>query len=111
MTKTELWPALHGLQGQIFLTAKGLPFTFVIKGNELLVSQKAKSITRATVNVAFQRMEELQMDGVCIDGPKRLGTFGSSHLYPIFIALGLIGNNRLCISSETVCNKEQETGD
>ena len=93
MKEAELWFALQELQGQTFLTAKGLPFTFVIRGNELFVSRKDKSITRAMVNVAFQHITQLQSDGLHIDGPKKLGTFGASYLYPIFVMLGVIIRN------------------
>lgn len=116
-----MWAALQKLQGQTFLTAKGLPFTFTIKGNELFVSRKNKSITRATVNVALQNMAKLQSEGICVDGPKKLGTFGASYLYPIFAALGLAAKNcfcttedniippNTCISSEVVYNREKKT--
>lgn len=121
VTEAELWSALQELQGQTFLTTKGLPFTFVIRGNELFVSRKDKSITRATVNVAFRHITQLQSDGLHIAGPKKLGTFGASYLYPIFVMLGLIIrehsdgvkndmiSSNTCISSEVVYNKEQKT--
>lgn len=86
-TTEALWNALEALQGESFLTAKGLSFTYVIRGGELFVSRKEKSITRATVELAFQRALELGKDAT---GPKKLGVFGASYLYPIFLRLGVI---------------------
>ena len=82
-----LWKTLEALQGKVFYTAKGLEFSYVIRGGELFVDRKNKSITSATVNMAFHRARELNGD-VC--GPKMLGTFGASYLYPVFIEIGVI---------------------
>ena len=90
MTTTELWPAISSLQGRTFLTAKGLPFSFTVRGNELFISRKDKSITRATVELAYRKAVALLTSGEPVDGPKKLGTFGASYLYPLFIALGII---------------------
>lgn len=86
-TTEALWNALEALEGEAFLTAKGLSFTYVIRGGELFVSRKEKSITRATVELAFQRALELGGDAT---GPKKLGVFGASYLYPIFLRLGIL---------------------
>lgn len=90
MTTTELWPAISSLQGRTFLTAKGLPFSFTVRGNELFISRKDKSITRATVELAYRKAVALLTSGEPVDGPKKLGTFGASYLYPLFIALEII---------------------
>ncbi len=82
-----LWDALPLYQSYPFKTAKGLKFTYYIKGNEIFVDRKEKSITRATVNIALRNALE---SGATITGPKKLGTFGSSYLYPIFKILGII---------------------
>lgn len=87
MIPDNLWPALEALAGTPFSTAKGLSFTYVIRGGELFVSRKEKSITKATVELAFQRALELGGDAT---GPKKLGVFGASYLYPIFLRLGVI---------------------
>lgn len=84
--ESELWSMLIYLQGCVFLTAKGLKFTYKIKGGEMFVNRKSKSITQATVFMAFRKAMEL---GV-VSGPKKLGTFGASYLYPIFVRLGVI---------------------
>lgn len=82
-----MWKLLLYLQGCVFLTAKGLKFTYKIKGGEMFVNRKSKSITQATVFMAFRKAMELGGD---VAGPKRLGTFGASYLYPIFVKLGVI---------------------
>ena len=89
-----LWDALIALQGETFYTAKGLAYTYLIRerrdgaiGGEMFISRKEKSITQSTVFVAFHRALELGGD---VEGPKRLGTFGASYLYPVFIRLGII---------------------
>lgn len=75
------------LQGCVFLTAKGLKFTYQIRGGEMFVNRKSKSVTQATVFMAFRKAMELE--GI-VAGPKKLGTFGASYLYPIFERLGVI---------------------
>lgn len=82
-----LWSMLLYLQGCVFPTAKGLKFTYKIKGGEMFVNRKSKSITQATVFMAFRKAMEL---GGAVSGPKKLGTFGASYLYPIFVRLGVI---------------------
>ena len=85
-----LWAALSTFQGVHFYTARNLAFTYMIRGNEMFVSRKDKSITRATVEIAFQRAVKLQKNEGLVSGPKKLGTFGASYLYPVFLHLGMI---------------------
>lgn len=85
-----LWSALAQCAGRPFRTAKGLEFRYEIRGNEMFVSRKNKSITYATVMLAFRTAMELQAEGTPVRGPKKLGTFGASYLYPVFCALGVI---------------------
>ena len=80
------WEALSSLQGSTFQTAKGLSFTFYMRGNELIVSRKYKPVTRASVDLALRRAKGMNR----ITGPKQLGTFGASYLYPLFLAAGVI---------------------
>ena len=89
-----LWDALIAWQGEMFYTAKGLAFTYSIRerrdgalGGEMFISRKEKSITQSTVFMAFHKALEL---GGVVTGPKKLGTFGASYLYPVFIRLGVI---------------------
>lgn len=85
-----LWETLRQFQGCDFITAKGLTFRYVIRGNEMFVDRKEKSITRASVSLSFQKALEVQRVWNCVSGPKKLGTFGASYLYPIFLRLGVI---------------------
>ncbi len=86
----KLWEKLREGEGRVYHTAKGLEFTYRIAGNELFVSRREKSITRATVNAAFRRAVELMAAEGCVQGPKKLGTFGASYLYPVFLDMGII---------------------
>lgn len=85
-----LWDLLKFLQGCVFLTAKGLKFTYTIKGGEMFVNRKSKSITQATVFMAYWKAVELMKENGSVNGPKQLGTFGASYLYPVFVRIGVI---------------------
>ena len=48
----------------------------------------AKAETKTiTVFMAFRKAMEL---GGVVAGPKKLGTFGASYLYPVFVRVGVI---------------------
>ena len=88
----KLWQELSYLQGCVFRTAgrggrDGVDFVYKIKGGEMFVDRKEKSITSATVMKAYRRVCEL---GGVVKGPKALGTFGASYLYPVFLKMGII---------------------
>lgn len=82
-----LWDTIIEFQGFPFYTAKSLEFFYIVKGNEMFVTRKDKSITRASVMAAFYKAWEL---GGVVTGPKKLGTFGASYLYPVFQKIGVI---------------------
>jgi type I site-specific restriction-modification system R (restriction) subunit len=86
----KLWEALLLFQGFTFKTAKNLEFHYIIKGNEIFFDRKEKSVTRATANLALKKAMELKKSGIQITGPKKLGCFGASYLYPVFIRIGVI---------------------
>ena len=72
--------------------SKGLPFTYNItmlpdgtSGNEIVVSRRSKAITRATVDIAYQKVSQK------ITGIKQLGVFSALLLYAIFKKIGVIG--------------------
>ena len=75
----ELWKRISEIEGRVFRTKKGLEFKIAIKGNELFVDRRQKSITRASVNIAYKKWIE---NKDC--GPKALGVFGSSYLWSLF---------------------------
>ena len=86
-TPDALWgsDSLH-LKGQYFTRRKGWNIRTMIRGNEMFVSRKEKSVTRASILVAYKKAQELG----CVTGPKQLGVFGASYLYPVFLRLGII---------------------
>ena len=87
-----LWDAIVKFAGYPFFTMGNLKFTYHVKGYEIFVTRKEKSITRSTVNVAFQKVVELERNVI---GPKKLETFGASYLYAIFQRIGVIKENKI----------------
>lgn len=83
----RLWRAIVLFTEYPFYTTKGLRFVYSVKGNEMFVSRKEKSITRFTVMLAFKKALELHR---MVRDPKQLETFGASYLYPLFIRLHVI---------------------
>ena len=75
MTKTieAIWLLLQQHQGETFHTAKGLPFTYTIRGGELFVNRR-----------------RLEAAGEVITGPKKIGCYGASYLYPVLLALDVL---------------------
>ncbi len=87
LTIDTLWERLEAYQERPYYTSRGLSFTYILRGGELFIDRKKKSLTKATVGVALQNAKEL--DGI-VAGPKKLGCFGSSYLYPVFLEMGII---------------------
>lgn len=95
MTKEEeeeyLWDILTQLSGCIFHTAgrgqkPGVKFRFSIKGGEMKVDRKEKTITKATVFYAYWKAKDMGI----VKGPKALGVPGAdSYLLPVFLRLGV----------------------
>ena len=74
----ELWSDIELNQGIPLKTAKGLEFTYTVKGGEIKVDRKEKTITKSSVEIAYKKALEGN-----ITGPKKLGVFGASYLFPI----------------------------
>ena len=87
MTKPieAIWQLLQQHQGETFHTAKGLPFTYTIRGGELFVNRRRKSITVSTVRRALEKITLLEAAGEVITGPKKIG-----YLYPVLLALDVL---------------------
>ncbi len=85
-----VWEQVCAGAGKTFRTLRGLEFTYTIRGNELFVDRKAKSLTRATVVQTYRRACEVLREGKPITGPKTLGNFGASYLLPVFRQLALL---------------------
>ena len=86
-----LWSTIEIFSGYSFTTVKGLRFRYAVNGNEIQINRKKKSITRSSVKVALKVI--LENNGN-ISGPKKLGVFGASYLYPMFLRFGLIDTER-----------------
>ena len=82
--ENAFWSLLEEKQSLVFRTARGLDFRYRIVGSEMFVSRKTKSITRSSVMMAYRRAKELHT----VTGPKQLGVFGASYLYPVFLKMG-----------------------
>lgn len=91
LSEENLWHAIVLFAGETFKTAKGLEYTYFIRGYEIFFSRREKSVTRSTVSIAFKKALELER---VVTGPKKLGVFGASYIYPIFIRLGVIKSTR-----------------
>lgn len=85
--ESVLWEALILFQQYPVITVKGLQFTYTIKGYEMFVNRKEKSITRSTISMSLKETMELDYK---VTGPKKLGTFGASYIYSIFKTLAVI---------------------
>ena len=71
VTKDNLWEIITSHQGEEFFTER-----------------KKKSITRATFEQAYQKIQE---DGEHrIVGPKTLNCFGAPYVWAVFKALGVV---------------------
>ena len=83
--ENQLWDKLIENEGRTWHTSRGLEFSYKITGNEMFIDRKEKSITRSTVNIAYLKAVELKV----VTGPKKLGVFGASYLYPVLLELGI----------------------
>lgn len=75
-----LWELLTEHQNKTFYTIKHLPFKYYIKGGEIFVDRRSKSITRATFSQALQKIKK---DPEKITGPKSLNVFGAPYVWAI----------------------------
>ncbi len=80
----ELWELLKQHQEEEFLTAKKLPFAYVIRGGEMFVDRRSKSITKATFSRA---LEKIKGNPEGITGPKALNVFGAPYIFAILRGL------------------------
>ena len=69
--------------------------------DEIKDSRKEKTITRATIELAYQRAKAMR--GV-VTGPKKLGVFGASYLYPMLVRFGVVKYSQK-YASAGLCNK------
>lgn len=88
ITKDNLWDTISSHQGETFYTAKQLPFTYNVKGGEFFTERKKKSITRATFEQAYQKIQEDSEHKIV--GPKTLNCFGAPYVWAVFKELGIV---------------------
>ncbi len=80
MTIDTLWQLLEEHQNETFYTIKKLPFTYTVKGGEIFVDRRSKSITKATFG---QALDKLNANPDTITGPKSLNVFGAPYIWAI----------------------------
>ncbi|MEH2956675.1 hypothetical protein [Candidatus Merdisoma sp. JLR.KK006] len=80
----DLWKMLERHQRKTFYTAKNLPFTYEIRGGEMFVDRRSKSITKATFCRALERIKEAPEK---ITGPKSLNVFGAPYIFALLRSL------------------------
>ena len=60
-------------------------------GGELFVNRRRKSITVPRFDVRWKNYTRSRPQGtVPITGPKKIGCYGASYLYPVLLALGIL---------------------
>lgn len=87
MLREELWEELIRHQGKTFHTVKGLEFRYQVIGGELFIDRRSKSITRATVEKAWDKIQARPGE---VTGPKSLGVFGAPYVWAVFKAFGIV---------------------
>ena len=93
VTIEKLWDVIQENQGKSFLTKKGLPFTYSIKGGELFTDRRERSITRSTFEKAYEKLQNDQTgeNAPCkIVGPKTLNVYGAPYVWAVFMGIGII---------------------
>jgi len=80
ITIDALWELLTEHENETFFTMKKLPFTYSVKGGEIFVDRRSKSITKATFE---QALDKIKSDPDKITGPKSLNVFGAPYVWAI----------------------------
>lgn len=88
--KDVLWETFVLFQGYVFHTVKGESFHYQIRESEIFFNRKEKSVTKLAVNMAFEKVIELQNENIPITGPKKIDCFGDGYLYSVFIRFGIV---------------------
>ena len=91
----ELWERICSHQNESFTTSgrgrrPGTQFSYTIRGAEMFVSSRAKSITRATTLYAYHKVREMEEQGIAVSGPKVIGVHGDSYIFAVFKEIGVI---------------------
>lgn len=91
----ELWESICSHQDKPFTTSgrgrrPGTQFSYTVRGAEMFVSNRAKSITRATILYAYHKVREMEEQGIAVSGPKSIGVHGDSYIFAVFKEIGVI---------------------
>lgn len=87
ITIDALWQLLTDHQNETFYTMKKLPFRYSVKGGEIFVDRRSKSITKATFE---QALNKLETNPGIITGPKSLNVFGAPYVWAILKTFELV---------------------
>ena len=87
MTIDTLWQMLIDHQNETFYTMKKLPFCYQVKGGEIFVDSRSKSITKATFE---QALNKLNTNPGKITGPKSLNVFGAPYVWAILKTFSVV---------------------
>ncbi len=82
-----LWQQLTEHQKETFYTVKKLPFSYTVKGGEIFVDRRSKSITRATFEQALDRIAQ---NPESVTGPKSLNVFGAPYIWALLKAFEVV---------------------
>lgn len=93
----KLWEQLCKHSGETFTTfgcdsCAGVELKYEIRGAEMFISTRSKSITRATVLYAYWNVQSIQAEGGVINGPKAIGVHGDSYIFAVFKVLAVINS-------------------
>ena len=90
---SNLWDVIQIHEGMEFMTKKGLPFTYTIRGGELFTDRRERSITRSTFEKGYEKLYKDQVGENAprlIVGPKTLNVYGAPYVWAVFTGIGLI---------------------
>lgn len=72
-------------------TSREMKFSYTVHGSKIQADWKNKTIMKTTVLLFIDQVLEMKNEGKKITGSKKIGTFGASYLYSIFMRIGLFG--------------------
>ena len=90
MDVQEVWALLEQHQGEQFYTAKCLPFCYIIRGGELFVDRRSKSITIFIVAAALKQRLRPPGSGGGNHRPQKEWLLWCRLLIPDVLNLGII---------------------
>jgi CRISPR/Cas system endoribonuclease Cas6 (RAMP superfamily) len=86
----QLWNTIVLFENYTFHTVQGSKFRYTVQGQEILLNRQQESITKSSVNRAYEEVMELRAAGQPISEEKQLKILGASYVFPVFRRLRLI---------------------